>query len=264
MPCSTGLGGIDRVLYILAKPFVYIHFHTLQCKPTEQKTPQQVNMTPLIFYFDIVCPYAYLASLQVEWAKQLQVNGNVLGGLFKANNSPQVPANQWGEAKKIVKNRSTKASKTIGAPLNQPTKHPQEPLMPCARSVYVLNKSVWHWAKQWYWADGQDLTTDETINKIAVQHDLASNAPQAGSQAALQKYKWRHWQGYFWCPKLSSWNKNMVRQDRLALISQRRSPHLNWPTTRNRWSNHVPWFSSPFSYLGFSVNEYKINLNPYG
>ncbi|MBK8259925.1 MAG: DsbA family protein [Nannocystis sp.] len=53
-------------------------------------------MAELRFYYDIVCPYAYLASMQVEAlaarvGAELQWRPVLLGGLFRAAYAPSSP-----------------------------------------------------------------------------------------------------------------------------------------------------------------------------
>lgn len=61
-------------------------------------------MARLVFYYDVVCPYAYLASVRVAALAEraevpLEWTPILLGGVFRAIGSPDVPAERMPPAK---------------------------------------------------------------------------------------------------------------------------------------------------------------------
>ena len=83
------------------------------------------------FFYDIVCPYAYLASTQVakiaadtgaeiEWVPML------LGGVFRALKAPQVPAQQMAPAKARMNTLDlSRWAKRWGVAFSFSSHHPQ-------------------------------------------------------------------------------------------------------------------------------------------
>jgi 2-hydroxychromene-2-carboxylate isomerase len=87
-------------------------------------------MKRLIFYYDIVCPYAYIASarvdalvpgVEVEWTPIL------LGGVFRAIGAPDVPAEQMPPPKALLNVLDARRyAKLYGLPLDfPPPGHPR-------------------------------------------------------------------------------------------------------------------------------------------
>ena len=83
------------------------------------------------FFYDIVCPYAYLASVQIERIS-LQYNIPIrwipvlLGGIYNAVSAPQQPMKQWSSAK-IQWNATDlqRQVKEAEVPFSFHPKHPQ-------------------------------------------------------------------------------------------------------------------------------------------
>ena len=60
------------------------------------------SMKKLTFYYDIVCPYAYLASHRIEDVAErcgatVDWQPVLLGGIYKSIEAPQVPSGTWSE-----------------------------------------------------------------------------------------------------------------------------------------------------------------------
>jgi 2-hydroxychromene-2-carboxylate isomerase len=88
-------------------------------------------MTAFTFYYDVVCPYAYLASTQVE-ATAARAGAEIvwepvlLGGIFRAIGQVDVPARAMPPAKQHLNLLDMKRYAALyGVPL---TLHPRHPL----------------------------------------------------------------------------------------------------------------------------------------
>ena len=57
-------------------------------------------MSDIDFYYDVVCPYAYLGACKLQ-NLNAKINWKpiLLGGLFRYNKSPDVPASSWAMSK---------------------------------------------------------------------------------------------------------------------------------------------------------------------
>lgn len=118
----------------------------------------------LDFYYDFVCPYAYLASLQVEAlagksGARLTYRPILLGGVFRAIGSPNVPASKFAAAKaRYLAVDLERAAAKVGAELHRPSAHPRRTVLALraalasgdvARASHALFAA--------YWKHGRDL-----------------------------------------------------------------------------------------------------------
>ena len=147
------------------------------------------------FYFDIVCPYAYLASRQLpalceRLGARIDYRPILLGGVLKALSSEP----SAGPAVKTDTTRLDLArwAEHFDVPLRFPAAHPQ-------RTVSAMRLLCWapRVARpdliaalyQAYWVDGRDLTDVDELGAIAASVGLVAADAIAGLQspaAALQ------------------------------------------------------------------------------
>lgn len=134
----------------------------------------------LDFWFDYTCPYAYLASTQVEALARrtgdaLRWRPMLLGGVFRAHATPQrlfatlSPAKARHNADDL-----DRWSRELGAPLVMPPGHPM-------RSVEALRATlaagcdprVIHGFFRAYWVEGREVSGAATIRDVlaAAGHD---------------------------------------------------------------------------------------------
>ena len=64
-------------------------------------------MASVDFFYDVVCPYAYLASTKIDALAQKHGvdvcwKPVLLGGIYKSLASPQIPAVQWPQVKQLL------------------------------------------------------------------------------------------------------------------------------------------------------------------
>ena len=118
----------------------------------------------LDFYYDFVCPYAYLASLEVEAlargsGARLSYRPILLGGVFRAIGSPDAPAGGFTAAKAhYLELDLAHAAANAGATLRRPAAHPRRTVLALraalasgevARASHALFAA--------YWSEGRDL-----------------------------------------------------------------------------------------------------------
>eukprot|EP01087_Luapelamoeba_hula_P004994 TRINITY_DN1506_c0_g1_i1.p1 TRINITY_DN1506_c0_g1~~TRINITY_DN1506_c0_g1_i1.p1 ORF type:complete len:548 (-),score=130.35 TRINITY_DN1506_c0_g1_i1:54-1697(-) len=134
------------------------------------------------FYFDVVCPYAYVASTQVEAIAE-RTNSvcipkpMLLGGVFQATN---VKENSYAATLPPAKAKYTaldlrRWASLRGVKVNFPPKHPMSTVstMRCIQAaepsqVFPLAHSFF----TAYWVDNVDLTTDEGVISVLRKHGI--------------------------------------------------------------------------------------------
>jgi 2-hydroxychromene-2-carboxylate isomerase len=128
----------------------------------------------LEYWFDFSCPYAYLASTQIEaiarrTGAELSPRPLLLGGVFKALEVPQNLAGTLGPEKaKHNMNDMHRFARLFGVPLSMPSGHPRrtvdalrallaagEPFMPLAHRFFRA-----------YWVEGIDLSSKEGVRSV--------------------------------------------------------------------------------------------------
>jgi 2-hydroxychromene-2-carboxylate isomerase len=127
------------------------------------------------FYFDVVCPYAYLASTQLErlvaeTGAQLCLRPILLGGLFRQIGQVDDP-NRLMPAAKVAHGRRDLArwAQRFGVPLRMPAAHPRRTLLPM-RVLSALEGTdrtrAMHALYAAYWAEGRDVAETDVVTAI--------------------------------------------------------------------------------------------------
>jgi 2-hydroxychromene-2-carboxylate isomerase len=120
-------------------------------------------------YYDFSCPYAYLASTQIEalaarTGAELLYKPMLLGGVFRALNQPDVPAMPPAKARLNLLDMHRWAS-WFDVPFQMPPTHPNRTVLALraaiasgpdlARASHALFRA--------YWAEGRDLSQPEVV-----------------------------------------------------------------------------------------------------
>lgn len=144
---------------------------------SEQKdtamTQPQADRGTIEFWFDYTCPYAYLASTQIEAAarrakKELRYCPMLLGGVFQARNVAQNLMKELSPAKaKHNQLDMDRWAKKFGVRLSIPGAHPQ-------RSVEALrvtlaagcDPNVIRGFFEAYWVRGEGIASDEIARRV--------------------------------------------------------------------------------------------------
>jgi len=135
------------------------------------------------FYYDIVCPYAYLASTQIEELAQrigapLHYRPILLGGVFRNIDAPLVPMDTMPESKRRMNQLDlARWAEHFGQPLNFPDSHPQR-TVEAMRCVLASPKPVKTMEALFraYWVEGRNVTDLDVLRTILQENDLAPDS----------------------------------------------------------------------------------------
>lgn len=151
------------------------------------------------FYFDIVCPYAYLASRQLpalceRLGARIDYRPILLGGVLKALGSE--PSAGTAARKEHTRLDLQRWAEHLGVPLRFPAAHPR-------RTVEAMRLLCWAPGEarpellaalyRAYWVEDRDITLPEELGAIAASVGLPAADAIAGlrSPAAAQKLRQR-------------------------------------------------------------------------
>jgi 2-hydroxychromene-2-carboxylate isomerase len=150
----------------------------------------------LVFYYDIVCPYAYLASTQIEaLAGRVGVaitwRPILLGGVFRALGAPDVPARTLPPAKvRLGLLDLLRYAALYGVPLAMPADHPRRTVS-ALRLLYAAPTSarprLTHALYRAYWAEGHDVADRTVLEEIARAANVADAAQRLDDPAVKQE-----------------------------------------------------------------------------
>jgi 2-hydroxychromene-2-carboxylate isomerase len=219
----------------------------------------------LEFTFDVVCPYAYLASTQVESLAR-RYNTHVawkpvlLGGLFKYLQQPARPVDSWPWSKVEHNIRDLgRQAEILGVTLSPPVDHPRRTVEAMRLLVSAPEESRPQLAKRLfaaYWQNGEDVSDRNLLTSIARELGLdpaGLDTPHAREELHNRTQE-AHDQGFFGVPTLRLGEEWWWGVDRLlhveAALSGASGPHLDpVPPLTRRTLRFFHDFSSPFAYL---------------
>lgn len=149
-------------------------------------------MRTLEFWFDYACPYAYLASTQVEalaarTGARLAWRPFLLGGVFRALGAPQVLPLSPAKARLLLADQLRWAD-LYGVPLHHPVEHPRRTVSALRATLARSNDpAVIHAFYRAYWVEGRAIESEEVVRRIAGEVDLeAQREPlRLATEAAL-------------------------------------------------------------------------------
>ncbi len=223
----------------------------------------------LDFYYDVVCPYAYLASTRVEAVARragvpLRLRPVLLGGLLRTVGAPDDPNQVMAAAKATLcaDDRRNWAA-WLGVPLHPPAGHPRRSVeamrLALAAPPGPVRRAVTHDLFAAYWVRGQDITQDEVLAEVAQRHGLAPDAHRASHLRAglRQATADAAAAGAFGVPSFGVGSTLWWGQDRLPLVEHALGLAASTPgpvatKTPAPGASTVTFFhdfASPFSYL---------------
>lgn len=220
-------------------------------------------MSDIDFYYDVVCPYAYLGACTIQ---ELQPHATIhwkpilLGGLFRYNKSPDVPAHSWAMAKaryglKDLSRQAKKQEKEIQY-------HPRHPVrtVEAMRMISMVDPhdiprvSLRIFAA--YWEEGKDISDRSVLNSLAMELGIPAHLfdePQAKEKLFAQT-KEAHERGVFGVPTMANNERLWWGQDRIHLVANTLGlPSKQLPKGSIHTKKDIEFFhdfSSPFSYFG--------------
>ena len=232
----------------------------------------------LDFYFDVVCPWAYLASGQVEAVArrcgvEVRWRPILLGGLLRMVGAPDDPNEAMGAAKRRLLARDLERSAARwDVPLRVPDGHPRRTVdamrLVLAAPDGPVRAAVAKDLFAAYWARGDDVADARVLAEVGRRHGLAAEAFTASSvreglrtataEAAAA--------GAFGVPSFVVGSRLWWGQDRLPLVERALGgrPPRPWnprgerPTDPARRATRLSLFhdfASPFSYLAATQIE---------
>lgn len=219
----------------------------------------------LDFYYDIVCPYAYLASTRIEalaarTGATLRWRPVLLGGLFRAVGATQNPGAQMNPAKARLNLADMQRFAALyGVPLTMPDAHPRrsvEAMRLLTACPEAHRPALTHALYRAYWVDGHDIADRAVLGQLAAPFGLdigviddpdVKAALHTATDAAAAR-------GLFGVPAMGVGDRFFWGQDRLHFVEAAltgRAPAYAVPSPAAEGARVTFFhdFSSPFSYL---------------
>ncbi len=219
----------------------------------------------LDFWFDYTCPYAYLGSTQAPaLAKRMGVELTyrplLLGGVFKANDTPQKLFATLSPAKaKHNAEDMQRWAKRLGVTLTMPANHPVRSVEALRATIATGNDprviAAFYRA---YWVENADISDRAVIAKVMTEcgHDPEKMLAAIDTHCVKDDLKARTDEaialGIFGVP---AWVVDGVHlywgQDRMAFVEGEERTSTSTSTSTSGKTVELYWdFSSPFAYLG--------------
>lgn len=226
-------------------------------------------MNELLFHFDVVCPYAWLASLQVdafaaEHGLVVRHRPVLLGGLLRHFGGPDDPNRVQSPARaRMTRLDIVRSAALHGRTIEVPAAHPRRTLDAMRLIIAAPEQDRVRLAAALfsaYWEQGRDVADRAVLTEIAAAHGVAIAAIddaavkdelRARTDEAAQR-------GVFGVPTFSVGDTNVWGQDRMDVLARAiGAPPLDPGRAIGTWAKPrapatVRFFhdvSSPFSYL---------------
>ena len=179
------------------------------------------------FYFDVVSPYSYIASTQIE--NVVERNGSILnwkpiflGGIFKAIEGGIAPGLVPVKKPYLIKDLK-RLSTYYKIPFNMPSDFPIStllamrvlsalPLEKIPQSARILFKA--------YWYDNQDIADPEIVSKLIDSDSVERANLQKIKNALFQTTEEAVSRGVFGAPTFFVGNEMFFGHDRINLIDE--------------------------------------------
>ncbi len=224
---------------------------------------------PLAIWFDYSCPYAYLASTQVEalaarTRAELTWEPMLLGGVFRENGTPQNLSEALGPAKARHNLADMQRwADRFGVPLVMPAGHPRRTVEALRATLACgLDPRVIHAFYRAYWVEGRDVADRAVVADVVSRagHDAAAILARLDDPALKDQLRVRTDRavalGVFGAPTFVVGDELYWGQDRLEFVERALggtpppapAPTPSRPHTLDAYFD----FSSPFAYLGMT------------
>ncbi len=224
-------------------------------------------MKELLFYYDIVCPYAYMASLQVEALAQrtgarLVYKPVLLGGIYNSIGRPQeADAGQSPARIAMGGLRMARQAHDAGVELNFPNGHPRRTVN-AMRLLLAADEAtrpaLTATLYRTYWQQGRDVSDPAVLAEVARSHgiDPAVTGDPAVKQALFDAVDEAVERGLFGVPTFVVDDQLWWGGDRLHLVERALGGSPAYAATdggatgSGRTVEFFHDFGSPYAYLG--------------
>ncbi len=215
-------------------------------------------MKRIEFFFDYSCPYAYLASRQIEAlaaraGASLEWKPFLLGGVFRALALPQVLPLSPAKARYLLNDQAARA-RQLGLPLRHPIEHPRRTVSALRATLARDNDpALIHAFYRAYWEEGRAIEDEAVVREIAGEVDLESQREtlRLNTEEAIRR-------GVFGAPACFVGEQLYWGEDRLWMVEAAlggESPSPAAPVNGGRTLDFFFDFSSPFAYLASTQVE---------
>lgn len=229
--------------------------------------------TPLDYWFDYTCPYAYLGSTQVEalaarLGLELRWRPMLLGGVFQANDTPQRLFETLSAAKARHNHDDLQRwAAHYGVTLAVPSGHPMRSVEALRATIVCgCDPKVIHGFFRAYWVEGKAVSDPAVVAEVvraaghdpdavraAIAHDTVKADLRRRTEEAIAL-------GVFGAPTYALDGELYWGQDRAELVAAAVSgpPPVcdSPPAPPSGRTLEVYWdFASPYAYLGCTQAE---------
>lgn len=185
------------------------------------------------FWYDVVCPYAYLGSTQIaaleaQTGAQAQYRPFLLGGVFKSFGDAYDPNAAMPPAK-AAHNRADMGrwARDFGVPLDMPAEHPRRTVL-AQRAILAAGearRAATDALFSAYWVDGHDVTDPDVVARVLDEAGVDGAACVAQASTPEIKHELRELtnraieRGVFGAPAFVVGTDLYWGQDRLDFVS---------------------------------------------
>lgn len=145
-------------------------------------------MKRVLFFYDFVCPYAYLASLQVDALRaesdvELVYVPMLLGGLFRTIGAPDVVPMPPGKARMNALDME-RFARRLGVTLRPPEAHPRRTVLALRAAIASADiEKATHALFAAYWRDGLDVSREDVVRDVLAAAGLDGAAAVTAATA---------------------------------------------------------------------------------
>jgi len=223
----------------------------------------------LDFYYDIVCPYAYLASTRIEalaarCGAELRWRPLLLGGIFRNVGGDQVPMHAMSAPRARLNLLDMhRWAAHWGVPLTMPGGHPRrsvDAMRLCVAADDATRPALSRALFRAYWVDGRDIDDRAVLGAIAAEHGLDADVVGRPTvrQGLFDATAEAAERGVFGVPAFHVDGRLFWGQDRLGLVEAALGGAPEPYVPRGDGGARIRFFhdfASPFSYLASTQVE---------